>query len=597
MLLKRNNEALGLDIGSYATKAVYVKRQGGRAVLCGADILSTGEEGILNEGELLQSVRQWIEKHGWGALNTSIAMPQYMVTTMLRSFPAPAKSGALDSMVAYEIGQVAGLTEEALLHDYCRIGNDSAGNACVIIGMCREKAAREKLAFLDSAGLKTDTLAMGGLAVANAFLELHQNVRHDSRIRLVIDLGYENSTAVVLRGAQPLFTGVLMFSGSKFEQACAGDDRPASHRVKNVKEINLDEEIGHSTILLAAHLLENEIHGIVETWRAQASDELSKSIVEEVHICGGTSGIKGLDRWLAERLETPVSVFGPEFEGKKRPELALAFGLALQSIGCAMYPLTIIPPDVMEMRRRQKGLPYLAIALGIAVFCTVLLDVAWYLRVNGELAEYEKRLTGLQDCNELITRIEASYGELYSREACVVPLVVAGNQSEHIKETIEAIGSACSEGDWFIYLADEQSYRAEDEKKAKPSVNRGNMFGGKDDVGEVAGQAEFPIKLNPRDVTVTQAYVAMSFSPNQDSQPYAPAKEIARKLDATGLFKGVDLMAEKDRAGRSEIYRSWLRFLSGVRGQYRSYSFILPFSDVDVRKDVIPPEKSTRDRK
>ncbi len=596
MLLKRNNEALGLDIGSYATKAVYLKRQGNHAVICGADILSTSEEGILNESELLQSVKQWMEKHGWGTLNTSHAIPQYLVTTMLRSFPVTGKVGALDSMVAYEIGQVAGLTDESIIHDYCQLERDAKGNANVLIGMCRENVVREKLAVLDSAGLKTETLAIGGMAVANAFLELNQNVLHDSKIRLVIDLGYENSTAVVLCGTQPLFTGVLMFSGSKFEQACAGDDRPASLRVKNVKEINLADEIGHSTILLAAHLLENEIHGIVETWRAQAPDELSKAIVEEVHLCGGTSLINGLDKWLAERLETPVKLFGPEIDGVVRPDLVLAFGLALQSIGCARYPLAILPPDVREMRRRQKGVPFLVGALGVAVVCAILLDVAWYLRVNGKLDEYESQLSGLQACNELITRIEASYAELYSREACAVPLVVAGNQSEHIKETIKNIGNACSENDWFIYLADEDSYRPPDEK-AKPRENRGNMFGGRDDSGEIAGQAEFPIKLEPREVPVTQSYVAMSFSPNMESQPYAPAKEIARKLDETGLFKGVDLMPEKDRAGRSDFYRSWIQFLKDVRGQYRSYSFILPFSEVDVRKDVIPVVKDKRGRK
>jgi hypothetical protein len=123
------------------------------------------------------------------------------------------------------------------------------------------------------------------------------------------------------------------------------------------------------------------------------------------------------------------------------------------------------------------------------------------------------------------------------------------------------------------------------------------MFGGRDDSGEIAGQAEFPIKLEPREVPVTQSYVAMSFSPNMESQPYAPAKEIARKLDETGLFKGVDLMPEKDRAGRSDFYRSWIQFLKDVRGQYRSYSFILPFSEVDVRKDVIPVVKDKRGRK
>jgi len=324
---------------------------------------------------------------------------------------------------------------------------------------------------------------------------------------------------------------------------------------------------------------------------------MSKVIVDEVHICGGISVIKGLDKWLSERLETPVKVFGPEVEGVVRPDLVLAYGLAIQSIGCALCPLTILPPDVLEMRRRLKGLPYLMAALGTAVFFAVVLNVAYFVRLNKSLEGYEDQLGGLQNCNELITRIEASYSELYSREACAIPVVVAGNQCEHIKNALDVIGNACSEDDWFIYLADEKSYSPA-EVKGKPREKVSNMFGGKDGPGDVAGQAEFPIKLNPRDVPVTQSYVAMSFSPNQESQPYAPAKEIAKKLDATGHFRGVDLMMEKDRAGRSDIYRSWLSFIeSKVRGQYRSYLFMLPFSDIDVRKDVIPAEKESRGRK
>ncbi|MBO4345524.1 MAG: pilus assembly protein PilM [Victivallales bacterium] len=596
-MLKKNSEALGLDIGAYSTKAVHVRRQGGRAEICAADTYNTSEEGILNETELLQSVRQWIGQHGWNSLATAVALPQYLVTTMIRSFPATGKNNALDSMVSYEIGQVAGLSDESILHDHCTI-ESVGGNCRVLIGMCREQVSRDKLSLLESAGLRADTIAVGGIAVANAFLELNPNVKNDSKVRLLIDLGHENSTAVVMRGAKPLFTGVLMFSGVKFEQACAGDDRPNALKAKSVKEINIEEEIGHSTILMAARLLENEIHGVVETWRAQENDETSKAIVEEVHICGGVSLIKGLGKWLEERLETPVNVFGPMVDGVTRPDLALAYGLAVQSLGCAALPLTIVPADVREERIRRKGWPLLATAVGVAVACMVVLDVVWYMRVNGRINYYENKLSGLQNCNEQINRIEAAYGELYSREANMIPLVASGTQAEHLKDALAAIGSACAEGDWFIYLADEHSYMRQDEKeKAKPREKRTDMFGGKDDAGEIAGQAEFPLKMSPRDVPVTQAYVAMSFSPNQENQPFAPAKEIAAKLNATGLFSGVDLMADKEHAGRGDIYRPWARFLSGVRGQYRPYSFLLPFAEADVRKDVLPEIKEKGGRK
>ena len=596
----RNGRHLGLDIGAAGVKAVVLKKSGKEVTLEAADELHTLEEGILNEKELHASIAQWLRSKKWDKLHTVIGLPQYLAQTMLKDFPVISSSVKLNALVTAEISQVAGLSEETLAHDYCQLNAGGGRNNGFLIGLCREQTIRDRLTAYEIAELRADAIALGGMAVANAYLALKQGECDASKPVLLLDLGRENAVAVIMAGKMPLYVSSLMFSGERFEQAVKGDNQPADGKkrvslsAKSVEEINLMDEIGTSPVVLAANLLESEIQGVVESWRAQEDFPVGKEPIAKVLVCGGVAKLKGLCEWLTERLETPVEIFGPMVDGVMRPELAQAYGLALQSAEDARAPirLSMIPSDIRWRNLRQANWPYLAAALAVLVAAVALMDILWLARTSSLIAAYTEQHDALENCGSLIGRITSAENALYEREAKIVPLVEAGCQPVRMKKALAEIARASGEGDWFVYLADEASYlQARDEKRQDNRSSRGgqmDMFGGSGNNNDVAGVPEFPVRLLPRETEVTTKFITASYAPLKPSQPYAPALEFAKKLNDGKLFKGVDNMQGKESIGREDIFAPWDRWIKGVRGSFKRFSFALPFADVDVRKELLP---------
>ncbi len=599
MLANYRQTALGLDIGAAGVKAVVVKKSGKEVAIEAADELHTLEEGILNEKELLASVSQWLRSKKWDKLHTVIGLPQYLAQTMLKDFPAIKSSVKLNALVAAEISQVAGLSEETLAHDYCQLNEGGGRNNGFLIGLCREQTIRDRLTAYEIAGLRADAIALGGMAIANAYFALKQGEVDETKPVLLLDLGRENAVAVIMAGKTPLYVSSLMFSGERFEQAVKSENQPGDGKIrislsaKSVEEINLMDEIGTSPVVLAANLLESEIQGVVESWRAQEDFPIGKVPIAKVFVCGGVAKVKGLCEWLTERLETPVELFGPMVDGVMRPELTQAYGLALQSAADVKAPirLSMIPSDIRWRNLRQSNWPYLAAALALLIIAIVVMNICWLAKTYSLIATYTEQHDALDKCGNLISRITNAENALYEREAKIVPLVEAGCQPVRMKKALVEIARASGDGDWFVYLADEASYlQAKDEKRQDNRSSRSghsDMFGGSGN-NDVAGVPEFPVRLLPKETNVTTKFITASYAPLKPSEPYAPAAEFVKKLNDGKLFKGVDIMQEKDRIGREDIFTPWDRWIKGVRGSFKRYSFALPFADVDVRKELLP---------
>ena len=600
--MRKNGRYLGLDIGAAGVKAVVLKRTGKEVSLEATDELHTLEEGILNEQELHSSIVQWLHGKKWDKLPTVIGLPQYLAQTMLKEFPVIKNAAKLDVLVNSEISQVAGLSEETLVHDYCQLHEGGGRKNGFLIGLCREQTIRERLTGYEVAGIRTDAIALGGMAVANAYLTLKYNASENgdaSKPVLLLDLGRENAVAVIMAGKVPLFVSSLMVSGERFEQAVKSANQPVEGKkkvslsAKSVEEINLLDEIGTSPVMLAANLLESEIQGVVENWRAQEDYEVGKTPIAKVMVCGGIAKMKGLCEWLTERLETPVEVFGPEVDGMVRPELTMAYGLAAQCAEDekAALSLSMLPADIRWRKLREANYPFLVAALALWVVVMAVLGILWYVRTTSLIGAYMEQQEKLEKCGNLIGRIESAQNALYDREAKVVPLVEAGCQPVRLKNALEEIGTACAADDWIVYLADETSYHQakEDERRdERRSSSSLDMFGGAKgtDYGDASGVPEFPIRMLPRDISVTTRFITASYAPLKPSQRFAPATEFAKKLNEGGLFKGVDTLQGQE--SRVDIFAPWAQWLKGVRGQFVCFSFALPFADADVRKELLP---------
>ncbi|MBO4511941.1 MAG: pilus assembly protein PilM [Victivallales bacterium] len=580
---------LGLDVGASSAKAVVLDSAG---AICGSGVLDMRAEGILNDAEMYGSVAEWLGNEKWKKCKIAAGLPQYMTTTLMRNYPEKLPVKAIRFQLQGEASQVAALSDEAMLQDCCILGKTCLRSNSVVISIAREQNVRERLGAMSVAGIEAEEIVPGGIAISNAFYHLHPELVDSKDPVLLLEFGHENSTAIVLAGGQPLFISSLLFSSEKINEIIKR--RGAEHNMKmeerDMRSIDLAVENSHSSVMEAIFLLENEIHSFVESWRAQETEELAQVPVGQVYVCGGLAQMKGLGDWLAERLEVPVQVLAPEVEGRPRPELTLAYGLALQFTGKARLVVTLLPMDIRFHRLRERNWPLLLASIVVLALAFAVIDIHKYLQCVEQMAQIKMQKKELETCTKEISAILDLQRALKFREMSLAPLIVAGNQHSHLCAIINAISGAKAEKDWFVYLADEASYQSNRNSGGIPQKRRPskapNLFSQENSalIGDIAGRDEFPLRYDAEQMSSTLSYIAAGYTPQVPNEPFKPVRDILRKLEETGIFVRSDILAESERIGREDIFQPWQAFLKKVPGgQFnRAFTVRLPLKKPDI---------------
>ena len=580
---------IGLDIGSSGAKVIVLAVNGKDAQLEACHVFDTLNEGILNESELYGSISEWLKKNGLGNLPTTVAVPQYLVTCTEKDFPKcpPEK---IPDMVAFETTQISGLSDEAMSYGYVILPPGLDRKNPVLIGMGREQLIRERVALYGGNNIRCDDLGIGGIAVVNAFYAIHPEKLEMAEPVLLLDIGRENTTAIVISGGQVLFVASLMFGGEKFEQALT---ERGSLGPKSMQDVVLTDEIGHSQILAAAKYLEDEIHGALETWRSQESVAISQMIVKKAYICGGISRMKGLAAWLQERLETPVEVIGPKVNDEIHPEQMLSYGLALQAAGIAQLPLSLMPEDVRQLNLRMRLWPFLAAAVAIVALALAFVEIRWFVAKSNVETALQRELESLESSSSMIEEIKRMRANVYSNEARLVPYVVAGNQIGNMLTVLNTLGECLNENCLLVYLGDEDSYfgqkAAQGKNDQKNNAKGKNLFG--DNNAKVDGKKEenpeFNIRLTPKDVVPATKFVACGFY-HVGSDPYQHLNELSDELRNKGIFENIDVMSDRNRNVRNDVFSPWESFLQSKKySGFRPYAFKLPLKDKGIDSEVV----------
>lgn len=581
---------LGLDLGTTGPKAVVLERAGKGVRLLSCRRLDNVAEGILNERELYQDIGVWLQESGWQKLPCCLGLPQYQASTLLADFPS-GKRVELARMVAHETRQLAGVSDEVFVSDYHPFLSAGRGGTAVLIGISREQAVSERMRlFEEVCGGCLESVAMNGLALVNALCELVPSRRQSPEPVLLLDLGQETCTAVIWCGGRPLFLGTLLFACDRFHQAVQ-KKRPGvvlGDGVEGLGQINLNEESSGSPLLEAARQLEGEVHNVVEHWRSQEGEALARTPVAEVYLSGGGSRIGGLREWLQRRLEVPVTLYGPEVDGRCDPDYVVAYGLACQASGVGAVPVALLPAAWRWQRLRQRRLPWLAAGVTLLALTATLVQWRVWERAGVLLQERAETIRQMQASAALIPELDRMTRMLAEHEARVLPLAAAGNRTLKLRQALQALAASVGEQDWFIYLGDEQRYLPPTTGGATASgggrrVETAALFAVAAPSGPVA---EFSRRLSPADAWISRAFVAIGYTPAVSSQPYEQIREIKGRLDGQGCFAGVDLLPESGRISREDIFAVWNGTLRRQpRQSFKTFTFRLPLSPPVLQRD------------
>lgn len=613
-----SNSVLGLDIGRHSVKAV-VMRPGARATkVQERHCLDCRAEGLMDDPEaVIQALQEWLDELGLRKCEATVCIPQYLGTVQISDFP-PAAKGNLDEMVAYETQQVAGLSEEGFLHDHAVMSAGLGKQNPVVIGIAKSSVVDERVAELAPASLNLRDLALSGIALANAYFALHPEESRSQNPHLLLDIGLESSTLAVVGAGQVLFVASLMFGSQRYTLDLARHLGVSEDQAEDAKlDMDLDAVDEESPLHRGTRQLEAEIREAVEHWRSQESGEAAPRMFESIALSGGGAKLGGLVQHLGREYGCRARLIGlPDEAGHPDPNTVIAYGAALQAAGCASLPISLRPPAVANRAARRANFIHLVFAL-VLFTAAALLAGAWkYRGLRTEERALNERIEELNQCAELIPKLDKLIRLREHRERMVLPIVAKANRARRFLDVVEALSEVRGGEDWFIYLADSGSYQWTPEDEEDDKATRGERGGGpavlRDDrlLGFPVGggrqgtgggiDPEFPTVMTVTEVQPWDSLVAAGFSKYVVTEPYRFVRRMVDRLNGTAenhrntshvhLFEGVDLLPNQEIEPGKQLFLPWLHRIEEagpVQDKYKPFMLKLPFE----RQPIAIPEK------
>ncbi len=567
---------IGLEIGSTVIRAAVLSQQGREFSVRSYLTLNLEDEGVLSEESVEQTIAQWLAQQGLGTARLAIGIPQYMATMVLKNLP-PCTGRKLQKMVEIETSQLAGLSDEPFLWDYCPMKGTEAQEHPVLIGCCRWGIVEQQIAQWQSTEMTVADFAMNGIAMLNVFLKIHGRDVGKDDVTILLNLEQEAVTLMILADGLPVYCSCLLPLGERLEQACRQKRVGAT-----LKTVNVLDEPADSPVSMVLEALDNDIQEAVGNWRDQEGNPFAQRPVDRIAICGGCCKVHGLVEWLERRLECPISQFGPKVEGVVSPEYAVAYGLGLQAAEDVALPISLVPPEWRWWRTRQKRWPWLAAAVLILVFAMSCGQGLWFGRLREERRQLEAREQVLAECSRLIPEIQKSQKTLARLESEMSPLVSATLTNQRLLTVLSAAEHAVGPKDFLVYLGDAESFHLgkktnEQQESAAPVRSRGTrresmgIFGKKGVQTDGAGD-----KPSSEISQISEGeFIAAGYAAGGSGNIYDSIRKIIEGLEQEPDIAGCDIVSGTESAGREDIYALWLPYLEKKQLQEKFMRFCI----------------------
>jgi len=333
-------EILGLDIGSFAVKAVRLcKEESGYSVAAVgfAEIAVTEET-----NKHLNTIKAIHESFELVGNRTKFAVcglsgPEVAV----RDFEFPLLSSSeIDGAVLFEASQVCPFNAADSAVDYHLIpdGDDKTRGTLVA---ATNLLIADKVNLVKEVALKCVLMDVEGLALLNCFETLAGDSENSTTA--ILNVGGSVTTVAIMGADGRPFVRDMAFAGNDIIKQIAADKDMSTEDVKRIlsdgsttAQMELNDSLGKACQKL--------VEDVSNTLRYYATQEQSTPI-EKIFVCGGFALIKGFVEVLNGRLGVEAVLWnpfekircdtGPQFKDicdKRGPTLAVAAGLAMRSV-------------------------------------------------------------------------------------------------------------------------------------------------------------------------------------------------------------------------------------------------------------------------
>lgn len=572
MLKNTPSKVLGLDIGQSAVKAVVLARRGGDVRVVDQAVFDFQAEGVLDESELWDQLEGWLAQCRFDGLETVVGIPQYFATTQVNDFPV-GEGEDLERMVEYETQHLAGLSDESFIHHFVAMPESGDKRNPALIGVCRAAVVEERCSALTENGVHVTDVGLTGTAFASACLALTPP-KHEKNLTLALDVGTENATVAILRGRTALHI-------SSIPEGLGGG---------YTREKAADQVCSETALAL-------------EQWREQESASSQSSTPDRILLAGGGARESLIKEALSAHFKCPVSVVGiaPESGGHSDPRLVTAYGLALQGLRRAAFPLSMMTADAQSALRRRRRFKYIVLAAillsGLIAYCEATLF--WGLEQRAGWVQ--DALVNIEQCHRYVPDLDSLSIQRQMLRRTVLPVAAKAASGPRYLETVQALVDACGNlgrpandqkvpNAWVVYLADTATFDLHSQElpevAALPRHRRPGRGPAVPPIMPGTGGSALPEASSEwyqlrsaQEVAPVAGMVAGILAQTPDSEPFMYVSRLIRMLEALPDFQRVDLLAQQEQTGLGKVFEPWTRALLMNRiRNVRGFMIKIPFA-------------------
>ncbi len=374
--MAKNNDSWGIEVGTYAIKAVHLTRTGGakgkvqmvdHEVLPFKKILTTPD---LNISEAVQvNLDQLMARHNMTKSTVSISVPGHMAFARFAKLP-PVEPKKIPYIVEFEAKQQIPFPIEQVEWDYQVFQQEDAPDVEVGIFAITKEKVMNYLTNYNAVNLKVDALTLSPLAVFNAFV-YDKAEDPPSEGVIYMDIG-TTATDVIIVEEGGIWLRTLPIGGNTFTEALVKAFKLSYNKAEKLKREAATSKYARQIFQAMRPVFADLVQELQRSLGYYQSLNRDANLTKVVCV-GSTFKLPGLQKFLKQQLqmdvERPDGYERIEVGDKQASEfadqalnMATAYGLALQGLGLETVSANVLPSHIIKQRMWKAKQPWIAAA-------------------------------------------------------------------------------------------------------------------------------------------------------------------------------------------------------------------------------------------
>jgi type IV pilus assembly protein PilM len=362
-MFKSSKTVIGLDVGSYAVKAVALQPHGDRLTLQGYAQARIGSQ------EPVEVIRKVLEQ--LGARSRRLVSSVSGRSVIVRQVETPRLNpNELKAHIAYEADKYIPFGSEEVIIDCQPLperAEEAGAKMQVLLVAVRRGFVEDHIVQLRNAGIAPEIIDVDVFALANAYELLGPGAPNDPEAKTataLIDVGASKSNIAIVQGTRLLFTREVYLAGNEITDAIVRTFNEPAENVERIKSAPGEAlEALIDAAMPAFEDLANEIRLSFDYVEGQFDAQ-----VNHVVLTGGSSQLPGIAEILGNILGRPVHVLDPlagidlvpsryDVHGldANGPSLTIALGLAAHVLTFAQSGLGGANSHGWQPRQNRDG--------------------------------------------------------------------------------------------------------------------------------------------------------------------------------------------------------------------------------------------------